>query len=92
MASAIVGATGSNCSFNCVAPKLIVTQKNWPQREKFLIKIRKCFKKLRPQYPYYPGAKERLDAFKEKYPQSELFGDSSKDDEINYIFIPNIEP
>jgi len=95
MACALVGATASNCSFNCVAPKLIVTQKSWPQREKFLNELRKQFKKIETQYPYYPGAKERFESFRDAYPQSEIYGGvvlKPGNDEIGYLFIPDIEP
>jgi len=84
-------AVRNNCSFNCLSPKLIVTQKNWSQREKFLKCLRKSIEKLNPQYPYYPGAGDRFNSFRQQYEQSEVIGDA-KTDEIAYLFIPNIEP
>ncbi len=53
----------NNASFNCLATKMVVTWKRWPQREQFLGLIQQ-YLKATPQRPaYYPGAPERYQRF-----------------------------
>lgn len=57
----------NNASFNCNAAKLIVTSKNWPQRETFLARLRTLLATLPPRQAYYPGAEERFERFADHY-------------------------
>ncbi|MCA9229900.1 MAG: aldehyde dehydrogenase family protein [Planctomycetales bacterium] len=50
----------NNGSFNCVATKMIVTARNWPQRDEFLNLLDKYLKAVPPRFAYYPGACERF--------------------------------
>jgi len=91
MANAIAGATANNCSFNCVSPKILITSKNWPQREKFLKYLRAQLKLAQIHYPYYPGAKDRFNSFREKYNQAEVCGEANGDC-LPFLLIPNVDP
>jgi hypothetical protein len=51
----------NNCSFNCIATKVIVTGASWPDRERFLDKIQKVLNRVAPRTAYYPGALERYE-------------------------------
>jgi acyl-CoA reductase-like NAD-dependent aldehyde dehydrogenase len=53
----------NNASFNCIASKVIVTQRAWPQRSKFLNKVQAILKRTPPRCAYYPGAVERFHRF-----------------------------
>ncbi|MEX2138063.1 MAG: aldehyde dehydrogenase family protein [Pirellulales bacterium] len=53
----------NNASFNCIASKLIVTQRGWPAREKFLAKLQAVLDRTPPRAAYYPGAPERFCRF-----------------------------
>lgn len=53
----------NNASFNCVATKMIVTARSWPQREEFLRRVRECLVRTPRRYAYYPGAGERFRQF-----------------------------
>ncbi len=56
----------NNASFNCVATKMIVTWKNWPQRQQFLDLVEGVLAQVPPRKAYYPGAKDRYEKFSGK--------------------------
>ncbi len=58
----------NNASFNCLATKVIVTWKDWPDRERFLDKIQALLDKIPPRKAYYPGAEDRFREFAEQEP------------------------
>jgi len=92
LVAGLAGATGANCSFNCIAPKLIVTQKDWPQREKFQKYLKKALNSTPIQFPYYPGADVRHQSFKDTYPQAVAVGSEVPEGYLPYLFVPNVEP
>lgn len=49
----------NNASFNCLATKVIVTWKNWPQRSLFLQRVQHHLSRTPTRYAYYPGAAQR---------------------------------
>jgi hypothetical protein len=53
----------NNCSFNCIATKVIVTSANWPHRQRFLDKIQQVLGRIAPRKAYYPGAIDRFARF-----------------------------
>eukprot|EP01027_Heterolobosea_sp_BB2_P018291 GEZU01025787.1.p1 GENE.GEZU01025787.1~~GEZU01025787.1.p1 ORF type:complete len:537 (+),score=223.01 GEZU01025787.1:50-1660(+) len=90
----ICGAVFNNCSFNCVACKLLVMSKNWPQRQQLINKIKEYFAKEPARYAYYPGACNRYKAFMDKYPQAVAFCDEKtiKDENhLKWAFIEGVD-
>ena len=64
----LAGMKAFNAGNNCVSPQVLVTHRQWPQRDAFLEALNKAFEKL-PQRPnYYPGSAERHKEFLEEYP------------------------
>lgn len=61
----------NNASFNCVATKMIVTSRNWPQREQFLSLLDEILAGAPPRVAYYPGAQDRFKQFSNDTPLSE---------------------
>jgi hypothetical protein len=61
----------NNCSFNCIATKVIVTSANWPDRERFLDKIQRVLDRITLRKAYYPGALDRFARFAGKSPESD---------------------
>jgi len=57
----VVASIVNNASFNCVATKMIVTSRSWPQREEFLNLLDSLLKSVPPRFAYYPGAKARFE-------------------------------
>lgn len=53
----------NNASFNCLATKVIVTWKNWPQRNQFLQLIQHHLSQTPVRPAYYPGAAERFQRY-----------------------------
>jgi hypothetical protein len=53
----------NNCSFNCIATKVVVTSANWPDRERFLDKLQRVLNRVAPRKAYYPGALDRFARF-----------------------------
>jgi len=53
----------NNASFNCVATKMIVTSRSWPQREQFLDCLESILSRVPRRKAYYPGAAERFERF-----------------------------
>lgn len=72
----IVASITQNASFNCIATKMLVTWRQWPQREKFLNQIESVLASIKPRYAYYPGAAERFERYS---------GQILKDDDSNYL-------
>jgi hypothetical protein len=53
----------NNASFNCIASKVIVTQRTWAQRSQFLQKVQALLDQIPRRRAYYPGAAERFRRF-----------------------------
>lgn len=66
----IVASMTNNAGFNCVATRLIVTWKQWPERERFLQMIESALSKVPQRTAYYPGAYERYKKFSGINPES----------------------
>ncbi|MHC4379471.1 MAG: aldehyde dehydrogenase family protein [Planctomycetota bacterium] len=63
----IAGMMLVNNGFNCNAPKLLVTARDWPLREAFLDAIRAAFLAAPKRQAWYPGAEERWARFVREY-------------------------
>jgi acyl-CoA reductase-like NAD-dependent aldehyde dehydrogenase len=52
----------NNASFNCNAAKMVITSKDWPQREQFFQLLGKYLDRFPTRKAYYPGAFDRYAA------------------------------
>ena len=59
----------NNASFNCIACKLIVTWRGWPDRQKFLDKVEAALARTPRRRAYYPGAVDRFRRFTGREPE-----------------------
>ena len=84
----IAAMVTNNASFNCIAGKLVVTAKSWPQRQVFLDAIRQALAKAAPRKAYYPGARDRWQQFVNAYPHAEKIGEDLPET-VPWTFIPN---
>ncbi|MBI2825846.1 MAG: aldehyde dehydrogenase family protein [Planctomycetia bacterium] len=64
----VAAMIANNASFNCIATKMIVTARNWPDRERFLDKIEAVLARIPRRRAYYPGALERFTRFTGRRP------------------------
>lgn len=87
----VASMVAHNASFNCVAAKVIVTAKGWPQREEFLAYLHQALANIPAREAYYPGAQERYQAFLDRYPQAKPLGERSPQI-IPWTVIPDVKP
>jgi Aldehyde dehydrogenase family len=87
----VASMVAHNASFNCVAGKVLVFSKGWPQRSQFLDQVRQQLRKIPPRTAYYPGAQERYSRFLERYPASEVLGQNAEGC-IPWTLIPDVSP
>ena len=64
----VASSITNNASFNCVATKVIITSKSWPQRQEFLDLLEDVLDRVPQRRAYYPGARERFGRFSGKQP------------------------
>ncbi|GHO83362.1 aldehyde dehydrogenase family protein [Dictyobacter formicarum] len=64
----------NNAGYNCNATRVIIQHKNWSQRQELLQQIRSVLSHLPTRKAYYPGARDRYQAFLDAHPEAELFG------------------
>lgn len=78
----IVASVTSNASFVCIATKMLITSKDWPQRDLFLGMIDEILARTPPRFAYYPGAGERYARFSggETQPEVEPKADTNDND------------
>lgn len=67
----------SNASCNCNAPKMIVVSETWEQKEEFLNIVETNLSEVMLPVPYYPGAAQRWQTFRDHYPQAKLVESTS---------------
>eukprot|EP01065_Artemidia_motanka_P014267 TRINITY_DN1822_c0_g1_i1.p1 TRINITY_DN1822_c0_g1~~TRINITY_DN1822_c0_g1_i1.p1 ORF type:complete len:740 (+),score=195.69 TRINITY_DN1822_c0_g1_i1:51-2222(+) len=61
-------AFSAQASANCLSPKVLVLDSDWPQCEAFLDALRRILSQMPVPPPYYPGTSQRYQAFLERYP------------------------
>jgi hypothetical protein len=86
----IVTMLTNNAGFNCNATRVILTHASWPQREQLIQKIRHLLASVPPRSAYYPGAKERQQAFLAEHPDAEQFG-TATGDQLPWTFISQVD-
>jgi hypothetical protein len=57
----VAASITNNASYNCLATKIIITSKNWPQRDDFLGMIEGFLRQVPERVAYYPGAQHRFE-------------------------------
>ena len=64
-----------NAGFNCVAARVVVTPESWELRDQVISAIKKGLE-ITPERPaYYPGARDRWDAFLAEHPDATTLGE-----------------
>ena len=61
-----------NSGFNCIAPQLFITQKEWPLAGQLFERVEAICRTLPPRPPYYPGARERVAKTVERCPSAKM--------------------
>jgi Aldehyde dehydrogenase family len=93
----------SNAGFACLTPRLMIQQKNWPQRQALLDAFGRILAETPPRPAYYPGAQARHAAFLEAHPDARLYNRNQSDhgisaedkvitDALPWTLIPDVDP
>ena len=88
-ADAVAGMVAQNGSFNCNAAKVIVTWKDWPQREQFLSAVEDVLRRAPARKAYYPGAEQRYKNFLQNYPNHKVVGQTGAG-VVPWTIIPDV--
>src|SRR5437867_589652 len=80
-----------NASFNCNAPRVVVTARGWAQREKYLGVLERVLAEAMPRKAYYPGAGDRWRAFSEGRADVRTFG-MPGEEALPWTLIPGMDP
>lgn len=59
----------ANCSCNCLAPKVVLLAEEWDQADAFIAAFKAALGRRPAAPPYYPGLRQRYEAFKASYSQ-----------------------
>jgi hypothetical protein len=70
----IAASIANNASFNCIATKMLVTARGWPQRERFLDLVESALRRIPARHAYYPGAAARFAEFAGFAPPKDVAG------------------
>jgi Aldehyde dehydrogenase family len=81
----------NNAGFNCIAVRAIITSNTWDQREALLQGVHDVLQEAGGRYPYYPGARARLDAFVAAHPEAEPLGSAGAGC-VPWTAIPGLRP
>ena len=81
----------NNAAFNCNATRILVLQREWPQREALLAAVREILRRTPPRQAFYPGAAERFSRFLEAHPEAERIGDAAPG-ELPWTLISELDP
>ncbi len=77
----------------CGRVQTVVTSRNWPQREAFLVALRRAIAEDTPAAgTYYPGSDETAQAFREAYPNAEILEpEGGRFEHADFVLITNAE-
>ncbi|BAU43093.1 aldehyde dehydrogenase family protein [Leptolyngbya sp. O-77] len=87
----VASMVAHNASFNCVAGKVLVLAKHWPQRNDFLAALKAALAATPARKAYYPGAQDRYQAFLDRYPQAIALAPRTPDI-VPWTLIPDVPP
>jgi len=79
-----------NAGFNCLSPRVIITDKNWDLREKFLNAVASALGEYPVRKAYYPNAQRFHDEFLKAHKKAKQIG-SAGEGELPWTFIPNLD-
>ena len=80
-----------NASFSCSRTRVILTHKNWAQRDMFLDHVRNVMAKVPLRTAYYPGADNLHKQFIDSHPSAEKFGKPGEN-QLPWTLITDIDP
>ena len=79
-----------NAGFNCIAARVIVQHAAWSRRAALNDAIRDSLRRAEHRVAYYPGARQRWEAFTAAHPEAEFYGPDG-DGDVPFTFIPDLD-
>ncbi|HEX9037250.1 MAG TPA: aldehyde dehydrogenase family protein [Ktedonobacterales bacterium] len=73
-AAHIASMLTNNAGFNCNATRVVIQHGAWNQRNNLLDAVRGVLKAAPSRPAYYPGARDRYEAFTQAHPEAERYG------------------
>jgi acyl-CoA reductase-like NAD-dependent aldehyde dehydrogenase len=86
----VVTMVVNNASFNCNAAKMLVTPRNWPQRDRFLDLVARGLAGMPTRKAYYPGAFDRYRTLLARHPEAERFGQET-DENLAWALVRGLD-
>jgi acyl-CoA reductase-like NAD-dependent aldehyde dehydrogenase len=81
----------NNAGFNCNATRVIVQHSAWNQRKQLLDAMRGVLKSAPARPAYYPGARDRYQAFVQAHPDAERYGNGDGAN-LPWTLITDVDP
>ncbi len=85
----------NNAGFNCNAARVLITCRDWEQRDAFLAAVVRHLDRIRPRVAWYPGASERYEAFVGRRPDTRLSGRREREaagERLPWALIVGVDP
>ncbi|HLY32834.1 MAG TPA: aldehyde dehydrogenase family protein, partial [Ktedonobacterales bacterium] len=88
----IASSLTNNAGFNCNATRVIIQHAGWSQRDDLLARIRGVLAQTPMRRAYYPGARERFNAFLASHPDAGQLGIATDDEQaLPWAFIKHAD-
>ena len=81
----------NNAGFNCNATRVIIQHTGWSQREQLLQQVRRVLVRVPLRAAYYPGARERYQAFVAAHPEAEQIG-TPEQQQLPWTLVEGVDP
>ncbi len=87
----IAGMLVHNAGFNCIAGRLIVTHRKWAKRAALIDAVKRHLAEAESRHPYYPGARERWEAFTSAHTDFDAYGPDGEGC-VPWTFLNDLDP
>ncbi len=87
----IASSLTTNAGFNCNASRVIITFAQWAQRKALLQEIQQVLSKVPPRNAFYPGARQRQEAFVAAHPDAQQIGEANER-QLPWTLIDGVDP
>jgi len=81
----------TNAGFTCVAPRVVITHRDWQRRPALLDALRQQMKQVPTRFAFYPGSDRQHADFVAAHPEAEKYG-SSEEGCLPWTLIPDLDP
>ena len=87
----IASSLTNNAGFNCNASRVVIQHDGWGQRAELMAKVRGVLATTPMRKAYYPGARDRFNAFVADHPDAAQLGVAGADDALPWTVIEGVD-